>query len=318
MLLMGYQQQHTIQAAIAGALAQSYSPLEILISDDASTDGTYAAMQSAVAGYAGPHRVLLYHNPVNLGIGAHLSRLVSLSSGELLFVAAGDDVSVPARCETVVQAWLASHRKLDLIATALLDIDEDGRAGAVITPTDLAAYRGAADWLARPPFVVGAAQAWTRRLFDRFGPLATGVVAEDLIMVLRAIMSGGAMTLPEPLVRYRRGGLSFRRRAFDAQEVAAALLKNNRHALVELTQLMADAAKAGQLSTIEFALQARLGREQFIRDIFAGGSLARKLQLMAGGNGPPLPARLRFFVYATCPGVLAPFFMLKRIAHKRH
>ena len=38
MLLIAYRQAATVQAAVAGALAQSYTPLEIIVSDDASDD----------------------------------------------------------------------------------------------------------------------------------------------------------------------------------------------------------------------------------------------------------------------------------------
>jgi glycosyltransferase involved in cell wall biosynthesis len=312
MLLIAYEQQPTIAEAIRGALAQTWSPLEIVISDDASSDRTFAAMQAAVAGYTGPHRLVLNRNPHNLGIGAHLSHLVNLSKGEMLFVAAGDDVSLPQRVERVMQAWLASNRRLDLIAATLIDIDEAGRTGAVITPSDLAEYHNAADWLARPPFVVGAAQAWTRRVFERFGPLPQGVVAEDLIMVLRAVMSGGAVTLAEPLVRYRRGGLSFRRRALRAGDVVKALLKNNRSSLVELPLLLDDARSAGQQAAVEPALLARLARERFIRDLFAADSLPARCRVVLGAPGVPLALRLRLFVYAACPALLAPFFWLKQ------
>ena len=311
-LLIAYQQEKTVAQAVAGALSQTYSPLEIILSDDASNDGTFAAMQAAVAGYNGPHRIKLNRNPQNLGIGAHLSHLVSLSKGEMLFVAAADDVSLPRRCERVMNAWRAFGQRLDLIATALIDIDESGRAGAVITPSDLSAYHDAADWLARPPFVVGAAQAWTRRVFERFGPLPKGVVAEDLIMVLRAVMSGGAVTLAEPLVRYRRGGLSFRRRAQTAGDVVAALLKNNRSSLIELPLLLDDARSAGQQAAVEPALLARLARECFIRDLFAAGSLLGRCRVVQDTNSVPLALRLRLFVYAACPALLAPFFWLKR------
>lgn len=311
-LLIAYQQEQTVAQAVAGALSQTYSPLEIILSDDASNDGTFAAMQAAVAGYNGPHRIKLNRNPQNLGIGAHLSHLVSLSKGEMLFVAAADDVSLPRRCERVMNAWRASGQRLDLIATALIDIDESGRAGAVITPSDLSAYHDAADWLARPPFVVGAAQAWTRRVFERFGPLPKGVVAEDLIMVLRAVMSGGAVTLAEPLVRYRRGGLSFRRRAQTAGDVVAALLKNNRSSLIELPLLLDDARSAGQQAAVEPALLARLARERFIRDLFAAGSLLGRCRVVQDTDSVPLALRLRLFVYAACPALLAPFFWLKR------
>ncbi|MDP3824258.1 MAG: glycosyltransferase [Burkholderiales bacterium] len=311
-LLIAYQQERTVAEAVAGALSQTYSPLEIILSDDASSDGTFAAMQAAVASYTGPHRIVLNRNPQNLGIGAHLSHLVSLSKGEMLCVAAGDDVSLPQRCETVMAAWRASGQRLDLIAAALIDIDESGRTGAVITPSDLGTYHNAADWLARPPFVVGAAQAWTRRVFERFGPLPKGVVAEDLVMVLRAVMSGGAVTLAEPLVRYRRGGLSFRRRAQTAADVVKALLKNNRSSLVELPLLLDDARKADQLAALEPALRARLARELFVRDLFAATSLPARCRVVLSAQSVPLALRLRLFVYAACPALLAPFFWLKR------
>ncbi len=311
-LLIAYQQEDTVAQAVAGALAQTYSPLEIILSDDASTDRTFIAMQAALVGYTGPHRIVLNRNSLNLGIGAHVSQLVGMSKGEMLFVAAGDDVSLPQRCERVMQAWQASARRLDLIAAALIDVDEAGRSGSVITPSDLAAYHNASDWLARPPFVVGAAQAWTRRLFERFGPLPEGVVAEDLVMVLRAVMSGGAITLAEPLVRYRRGGLSFRRRAQTAADVVKALMKNNRSSLVELPLLLKDAGSAGQLAALEAALQTRMAREYFIRDLFAAGSMLARWRCVLNGGGAPLALRLRLFVYAACPALLAPFFWIKR------
>ena len=316
-LLIAYEQQATVAEAIAGALAQTYSPLELVVSDDASRDGTFAAMQAALAGYRGPHRVVLNRNERNLGIGAHLSRAVALSHGELLFVAAGDDVSLPQRCERVVEAWLASDRRLDLIASALDDVDEHGAVHARIAPSDLSTYRDAADWIARPPFVVGAAQAWTRRVFDRFGALPEGVVAEDLLMVFRAIVSGGAATLAEPLVRYRRGGISRRRRAMRARDVVERLLRNNRHSLVELPQLLADARVAGQLPAVEATLQRQLAREVFIRELFAATTLARRLRVVARASAVPLGPRLRFATYAVCPALLAPLFALKRLAARR-
>ncbi len=315
-LLIAYQQESTVAQAVAGALSQTYSALEIVLSDDASSDGTFAAMQAAVAGYTGPHHIVLNRNPANLGIGAHLSHLVRLSKGQMLFVAAGDDVSLPQRCEQVMQAWCASDQRLDLIAAALIDIDESGHAGAVITPSDLATYHDAADWLARPPFVVGAAQAWTRRVFERFGPLPQGVVAEDLVMVLRAVMSGGAVTLAEPLVRYRRGGLSARRRAQTAGDVVKALLKNNRSSLVELPLLLQDARSAGQLAAVEPALRARLAREHFVRDLFAASSLPARWRIVTGASGVPLALRLRLLVYAACPALLAPFFWIKKAVRR--
>lgn len=317
MLLLAYQQQATIDAAIRGALAQTYSPLEIVISDDASTDATWAAIERAVAGYGGPHRLILNRNPENLGIGAHLNRMVGLSRGELLFVAAGDDVSLPQRCERVVDAWLAAGRRPDLVSSPALDLDDAGRTHGTIVPTDLSTYRDAADWIARPPHVIGAAQAWTRRVFDRFGPFPAGTVAEDWLMVFRAIVSGGAITLDEPLVQYRRGGISRRRRNLHARDVIERLLKNNRHALVELPQLLADAKRAGQLERVEDALSRQFEHEAFVRDVFAAPNLAARWRAVVAAARVPWRLRARLLVYAACPTLLAPWFALKRLLARR-
>jgi len=314
-LLIAYRQAATVGAAVAGALAQTYSPLEIIVSDDASGDGTWDAIEAALAGYSGPHRIVRNRNPRNLGIGAHLSHLAGLAQGELLFVAAGDDVSQPERCARTVDAWLAHGRRPDLIACGLVDIDADGAHHGVLRPSDLGAWRGAADWIARPPHVIGAGQAWTRRLFDGFGPLPEGTVAEDLVMVFRAIVSGGAITLPEPLVAYRRGGISRRRRALSAADVRRKLASNARHALVELPCLLRDAERAGVSDLVAPELSRLLARERHVAaQLDEAATLAQRLRRLLGDREVPVSLRLRVAVYAACPWLLAPLFALKRVA----
>jgi glycosyltransferase involved in cell wall biosynthesis len=312
LLLLAYNQSHFVGQAIAGALAQTYPNLEIVISDDASTDDTFARMQRAVAGYSGPHRLILNRNPRNLGIGGNLNRMVDLSHGELLFIAAGDDVSKPQRCERVVQAWLDSGKTLDLISTGLTDMDESGALHGLIAPTDLATYRNATDWLASPPHVIGAAQAWTRRVYDRFGPLPADTMGEDMLMVFRAILSGGATTLTDALVDYRRGGISRRERTLSAEDVTRRLLKNNRNALAELPQLLSDARAAGQLAAVEKPLTRRLAREVFIKEIFGAPRVAKQIGVAFKASAVPRLVRLRLLTYAAFPWLLSPWFVLKR------
>jgi hypothetical protein len=316
-LLIAYNQQATVAEAIAGALAQTYTPLEIIVSDDRSTDATWQRMQDAVAGYGGPHRVRLNRNERNLGIGAHLSRIAAMAQGELLFVAAGDDVSLPQRCEKVVAAWLANDRRPDLIASALVDIDTQGATHGLLVPSALQEWRSLADWAARPPFVVGAGQAWTRRLFERFDPLPEGTVAEDLVMVFRAIGSGGALTLTEPLVRYRRGGLSRRVRQLSVQQVVQRWQKDNRHALVEAEQMLRDAQRMGRLDEVAKPLNAALARERYVAALFAARSGTERLLVSWRAHDVRPSLRLRLAVYTTAPWLLAPFFALKRALARR-
>lgn len=313
LILITYKQQQTVGAALKAALAQTYSPLEVIVSDDASPDGSFAVLEALAASYHGPHRVVLNRNEHNLGIGGNLSKAVSLSRGEMLVVAAGDDVSVPHRCERIAQAWEASGRRVDLIASNLVDLDEGGCVHDVMVPSDLAQYRTPADWVASRPYVIGAAQAWTRRLFDRFGPLPLGVVAEDLIMVFRAICAGGAIRLDEPLVQYRRGGLSRRVRALSVQHTVQRWLSNNRHTLVEVPVLQKDARLAGCEHVVGDWLASELALAEFIRDLFEAQSGFSKVAIACRAAGVPWSKRLRMLTYAAWPWVLAPFFALKRV-----
>jgi hypothetical protein len=143
--------------------------------------------------------------------------------------------------------------------------------------------------------------------------LPAGAVAEDLLMVFRAIVSGGAITLAEPLVQYRRGGISRRRRNLHARDVIERLLKNNRHALVELPQLLADARRAGQLEAVEDALSLQFEREVFVRDVFGATTIGQHWRAFTAARRVPFTLRARLLVYAVCPSVLAPFFALKRM-----
>jgi glycosyltransferase involved in cell wall biosynthesis len=315
-LLIAYNQEKQIADAVRSALAQTYAPLEIIISDDASSDATFAMIEAALAGYSGPHKVLARRNATNRGISAHLSQVAQLADGELLFVAAGDDMSAPNRCERVVDFWLARERRPDLIATDLADMDEAGHVHERLSPTELGTYRSFDNWLAGRPWLIGAAHTWSRRLFERFGPMLPGAAAEDQIMTLRAILSGGAASLREPLVRYRRGGLSRKRRYRSVAELIARMRQSNLYGLVELAQLQRDAEIGGVGERMRAALAPKLAREQFIRAMFEAGGPGERAGLLMRSPDVKLGLRIRMFLYAACPVVYAPGIWLKRIVRK--
>lgn len=314
-LLIAYNQERVIGDAVRSVLAQTWQPTEIIISDDCSRDGTYAAIEAAVRGYTGPHRVITRRNAANEGISAHLSRLAGMAHGELLFVAAGDDLSAPDRCERVVQCWLAHDRQPDLIATDLTSIDHTGDARELIMPDDLSRYR-IDDWFEKRPFLVGAAHTWSRRLFERFGPMLPGTAAEDQIMTFRAIVTGGAMSLHEPLVRYRRGGLSGKRRYRSVAEMLARVQQSNRFALSEAAQLQRDAEVAGLGDRMRRALAPKVAREQFIRAMFDARGIGERLRLVFGKRDVKWGLRFRMLLHTTCPAIYAPLLWAKRTFRK--
>ena len=70
--LFTFNQQRFVREAIAGAFAQNYSPLEIIISDDCSTDRTFEIAQETAASYSGPHCVTVRRTSKNRGTFAHV------------------------------------------------------------------------------------------------------------------------------------------------------------------------------------------------------------------------------------------------------
>jgi glycosyltransferase involved in cell wall biosynthesis len=208
LLVLTYNQATVVEAAVQSCLAQVGEPLEIVLSDDASTDGTYALLLEMAAAYRGPHQVRVRRNPQNLGIGAHYNAAIKDSAGQLLVTAAGDDISLPHRVQTLAAAWDASGQKADLLSSHLVDMSADGMDVGTIRVDDLARWKRPEDWVRKRPYVVGASHAFTRRMHERFGPIRADLPYEDQAMALRASCMGGGITVPEALVKYRRGGVS--------------------------------------------------------------------------------------------------------------
>ena len=300
LLIATYQQEHIVEQAVRAALAQTYSPLEILISDDASTDATFDRITQAVLGYQGPHRVLVRRNLSNAGISAHFSQMAQLAHGELLCVAAGDDLSEPVRCAQLVSHWLACDRHPDLIATDLLDIDVDGTVHRTIRHSDLDNLT-LQSWCTERPWLVGASHAWTKRLFERFGPMQPGAHAEDQIMLLRALLAGGASTLHAPLVRWRRGGLSSKRSATTLAALRVQMQRGNASTLAALEQHLRDARKAGHESEVAAALAPALARARYTEAMLGSQSAVQRLRCFAKAAQVRLGYRLRLLGYTLLP-----------------
>src|SRR5215475_13066302 len=121
-----FNQERFIREAVEGAFSQTYSPLELVLSDDCSDDRTFEIICEMAKAYRGPHRVVLNRNPVRRSIGGHINRILEISRGELIVAAAGDDVSLPHRAQATYEAWEASGRKATSIHARIIQIDERG------------------------------------------------------------------------------------------------------------------------------------------------------------------------------------------------
>lgn len=205
--IFAYNQERFIAEAVQGALGQTYSPLEIILSDDCSSDNTYTIIQETIANYDGAHRVIARRNERNLGLGQHVNVVMELAKGELTVAAAGDDISLPHRTERLWQEYVAAERNAYSLFSNEYLIDENGTSRALGRQRPPNSERLTLNWfINHQASVTGSSQAWRRDVFDLFGPLNEHVVSEDVVIPFRALLLGSIRYIHEPLVLRRYTG----------------------------------------------------------------------------------------------------------------
>jgi glycosyltransferase involved in cell wall biosynthesis len=112
-----------VAAAIESVLAQTFRDFELVIADDASTDGT-AEICRAYA--AKDPRIRFHANGRNLGLADNHNRVVELARGRFFHWMGADDAHDPRFLERCLAA-LAAEPEAVLAHTAIRVIDEEGR-----------------------------------------------------------------------------------------------------------------------------------------------------------------------------------------------
>lgn len=219
-VIFAYNQESYIQEAVRGALSQTYEPMEIILSDDCSTDGTFENMLRIANDYHGPHKVITRRNHVNLGFTAHISAVMEIVSGDLIISADGDDISYPSRTQRVVEAWLHNKKQSGSIMSLYDSICPGGRILRQESK-DLSLKYTIKDRnldIANSCCVgtLGCTLSWTRDVFDIFGPLDSQSIHQDITIPLRSLLFGSLIFIQDSLVLYRRIDSSLSRITFSS------------------------------------------------------------------------------------------------------
>ena len=122
-LMPVYNVKAYVEEAVNSVLNQTYKNIELVIVDDASTDGTYEVLLDL---QKKDSRICLYHNELNSKICKTLNKALKYAKGKLIARMDGDDISVPRRLE-VLKGYLDSHPDISLVGSWNIAIDEMGR-----------------------------------------------------------------------------------------------------------------------------------------------------------------------------------------------
>ena len=198
-----YKQEQFIRDAVRSAFEQTYEPLEIIFSDDCSPDRTFEIIKEEANSYRGPHKIILNRNENNLGVAGNVNQAFKLAHGHLFVMAAGDDISIPDRTALLVNRWQNADPPVDLVCSYLAEIDVDGRpTGFIYKNVSVVpdTRRNVHSWRCT---AIGGGAAYSRRLYDKYGPLNVAVICEDWVYAFRAWLESGIAVIERPLAYHR-------------------------------------------------------------------------------------------------------------------
>jgi glycosyltransferase involved in cell wall biosynthesis len=116
-----FNQRGFIERAVQSAMRQDAEP-EVLVVDNASTDGTWEAVQKFAAG-----GVKLHRNPRNLGLFGNFNRCLELAASPYLRLLSGDD-ALPPDCLGKEIDLLQGHADVAMLSTRGEFVDAAGRS----------------------------------------------------------------------------------------------------------------------------------------------------------------------------------------------
>ena len=123
-----YNNRDYIREAIDSILNQTFEDIEIVICDDASTDGTGEIIQEYAHDY--PDKIKAIKNNTNRGVEYSSNRCIKNAKGQYIARMDGDDVSHKDRIEKQVR-FLEKYPKYDFVSTPMILFDEAGVFGCV-------------------------------------------------------------------------------------------------------------------------------------------------------------------------------------------
>ena len=218
--LFAYNQDKYIREAVEGAFTQTYEPLEIILSDDCSTDRTFEIMKEMASDYKGTKKIVIRQTHSNMGTFLHVADVASIAAGELIVVAHGDDISKKERTKEIVNEWLSTrawgiYSKFDRINENGKIFSESEDPRKLFSPEYLSNFLS--NTQANAEIVYGPVSAYDKRIFNFLEVKKTDyILSEDgVLSVLLNMLGKEIKMINKSLVSYRENEQSITNSAKD-------------------------------------------------------------------------------------------------------
>ncbi len=122
-VVTSYNQKKYLVQTLDSVLAQTLMPFEIIVCDDASTDGSQELIRAYVERY--PGLVKPIHQPRNLGVTRNRNTGIKAAVGDYITTLDGDDLYLPEKLEKELQK--SQESGASLVYSNVIYIDAAGR-----------------------------------------------------------------------------------------------------------------------------------------------------------------------------------------------
>lgn len=206
-----YKQEKLVEHTLASIAAQSYANLELIVSDDASPDGSLKVVRAWAAAQASRFsRLEIIESSSNQGIAANLSQGLEQARGEFIKIIASDDLLEPSCIEAFMKRARSNDRCIWFGKMSL--IDDEGRLleGSIPSAEEAPYFSLSSEQQFRLLQIRNWAPApssfFSRALADELQMFRDGFrLVEDWPTWMKATKAGCALRLiPETVVRYRK------------------------------------------------------------------------------------------------------------------
>jgi glycosyltransferase involved in cell wall biosynthesis len=193
-----------LRAQVESILAQLAPLDELVVVDDASSDGTLQVLEEF-----GDARILVHRNAHNIGHVQSFARALSLARHDILFMSDQDDIWLPGRVAAMVSALDRSGARL--VTGNSRFIDRDGRPAA-FDCEGVSAARSARhasnilDIFAGRRNYYGCAMALRRELMPLVLPMPSFVESHDLWIAMAANVARANVHIDEETLARRVHG----------------------------------------------------------------------------------------------------------------
>lgn len=201
-LIPAFNRVDLIEQTIQSVWRQTHAPVELLVVDDGSTDGTYETLQHL--SQRGELNLLIHEGHVNKGQSAALNLALQHATGRYIAILDSDDMFLPQKLEKQVH-YLETHPDVGLVYGLGEAIDGSGNWLYDLLSTDHIETNDPNAVLLDCYFLLPQNALVRKSVFDQAGLFEESFrAAQDHDMLIRLAELTRFGFLPDKLFQYRR------------------------------------------------------------------------------------------------------------------